>query len=47
MKSIKEVEEYVNECIRKAEDYFPAESTYYYKAGLYAVLDFRRGENKE
>lgn len=47
MKSIKEVEAFVNECIRKADDCLPVESAYYYRAGLYAVLDFLKGENKE
>lgn len=47
MKSIEEVEEFVNERIMKAEDRLPADSMYYYKAGLYAVLDFLSEENKE
>lgn len=47
MKSIKEVEEYIDELIMKADDRLPADSMYYFKAGLYAVLDFLKGENKE
>ena len=47
MKSIKEVEEYIDECIMKADDRLPAESMYYYRAGLYAVLDFLSEGDKE
>lgn len=40
MKSIQDVEKFIDECIIKADDCLPADSMYYYKAGLYAVLNF-------
>ena len=40
MKSIQDVEKFIDECIIKADDCLPADSMYYYKAGLYTVLNF-------
>ena len=47
MKSIKEVENYIDELIMKADGRLPADSIHYYEAGLYAVLDFLKEETKE